>query len=121
MNGKGGRTMSALSGQGLKVYLGAVIPCVEEKQAVVLLLSLPHSPCGSRMQIPASTVPEITQKLGRNDGSLLARRNSYFYSCPVLHLRNTVLMVGERRHLFFSGAHYISVSRVKLPGRRGFY
>lgn len=121
MNGKGGRTMSALSGQGQKMYFGAVIPCVEEKQAVVLLLSLARSPCGGRMQIPASTVPEITQKLGRNDGSLLGKRNSYFYSCPALHLRNIVLMVGECRHLFFSGAHYTCVSRVKLPVRRGFY
>lgn len=51
---------------------------------------------------------------------LLGKGNSYFYSCSALHLENTVLMVGVCRHLFSSGAHYISVSRVKLPGRRGF-
>lgn len=53
------------------VYFGAVIPYAEEKQAMVVLLSVPHTPCGirDRMQIPASTVPEITQKPGRNDGS----------------------------------------------------
>lgn len=44
---------------------------IEEKQAVLVLLSVPHTPCGSRerMQIPASTGPEITQRLGRNDAS----------------------------------------------------
>lgn len=58
--------------KGRGMYSVAVIPYVEEKHAVVVLLSIPHTPCGSRgrMQIPASTVPEITQKLGRNDGSL---------------------------------------------------
>lgn len=56
--------------KGRGMQFGFVIPYVEEKQAVVVLLSVPHTPCGNRdrMQIPASTVPEITQKLGRNDG-----------------------------------------------------
>lgn len=40
-----------------------------------VLLSIPRTPCGSRgrMQIPASTLPEITQKLSRNYGSLASK------------------------------------------------
>lgn len=61
------------------MYFGAVIPYVEEKQAVVVLLSVPETPCGSRerMQIPASTVPELHRNWAEMMFLLLGKGNSY--------------------------------------------